>query len=92
MAKYMHVYNAKGYVLRTINIHMNKHEGDFNSVNILVRKNKDDKHGKMPTKYEELIDLLKDYDKVYDFYEWDSLMHGVKCYDIVLEGPEKGDE
>lgn len=83
---YMHVCTNKDYVLRVINIHMKKHDNNFNSVSIMIGKSEKDKHPKMPTRYEELIELLKDYDKVYEFYEFDSSMHGVKSYNIILEG------
>lgn len=85
MGSYKHMCTDKEYLLRTINLHLKKYDNNFYSVNIMVGKNKKDQHPVMPTKYDELIDLLKDYDKVYEFYEFDSLRRGVKCYDIILE-------
>ena len=83
---YQHMKTDKDYVLRTINIRLKQMDGRFECINITVYKNKEDKHPKMPTQYDEVIELLKDYDKVYEFYEMESAMHGLRCYDIILEG------
>lgn len=88
---YMHVCTNKNYVLRVINMRLARCDGDWSHIDVLVFKNKKSKCADRPNSFEELEKLLKNYDKVYDFYECESAMHGVVCYDIILEG-EQNDE
>lgn len=81
----MHVYTNKNYVLRTINSKLSE-KGDFKYLDILVFDNKDSKQAESIESLEQLEEVLKDYDKVYSFYEAESLKHGVTCYDIILKG------
>lgn len=83
MTKYMHVMTNKNYVLRSIRMRMQ--DKDWSCIDVLIFKHKNSKEADKPTSYEELEELLKDYDRVYSFYEAQSLMHGVTCYDIILE-------
>ena len=91
MTKYYHISTNKNYVLRSISMRLNA-KGDWKYLDILVFKNRQSKIADRPESYEELEKLLKDYDKVYEFYEAESNMNGLICYDIILEGPEEEDK
>lgn len=88
MGKYYHVCTNKNYVLRSISMRLQA-KGDWKYLDVLVFKNREAKEADRPESYEELEELLKDYDKVYEFYEAESLQHGLICYDIILEGVDK---
>ncbi len=81
-----HIYTAKRKVLWEIGSKLQE-LGDFKYLDILVIKKKhgDDYIGKKPNSYKELIELLKDYGSVYDFYEVETILHGAIGYDIILE-------
>ena len=79
-----HVYTAKRYILCKINSRLQE-LGDWKYFDILVFKNKQSHEAEKPNSYDELVELLKNYDSVYNFYEVESLMHGAVAYDIILE-------
>lgn len=79
-----HVYTSKNYVLRTINSKLQE-LGDWKYFDILVFKNRKSNEASKVESYDELISLLKDYDKVYSFYKVNSNVHGLEVYDIILE-------
>lgn len=79
----MKVMINKNLVLRTISSKL-KEKGDFKYLDILVFKNKDSKEAESIDNLEQLEEILKDYQKVYSFYEAESAMNGLTCYDIIL--------
>lgn len=79
-----HVYTNKNYVLRTIKSKLDE-LGDWKYFNILIIAKLSSHRALSPTSYNELVEMLSDYDKVYSFHEVESLRHGEVAYDIVLE-------
>lgn len=73
-----HVYTAKRKVLLTIN------QYDWNVLDILVFNHIDSFEAEQPKSYEELVELLKDYDKVYSFNKVETIKHGAVAFDIIL--------
>lgn len=82
-----HIYTAKRYVLTTINTKLQE-LGDWKYFDILVFKTRNSKEADKPESFEELVKLLEKYDKVYNFYEVATNLHGAVAYDIILEGEE----
>lgn len=89
MTKYMHVFTNKNYVLRSIKMRLNSKNNDWKYFSVLVFKNKKSHEAESPESFEELERILKDYDKVYSFYEVQTLRNGEIGYDIILEGEEE---
>ena len=85
-----HVYTAKRKVLWEINSKLQE-MGDFKYLDIQVIKapilleNVKDIKTYWPKSYEELIELLKDVDKVYSFNRVETNLHGAIGYDIIIE-------
>ena len=84
MKKEYHIYTATRYVLRTISSKLQE-LGDFKHFDILVFKNKNDGIADKPNTYEELVELLKDYDSVYSFNRVETKLHGAIGYDIIIK-------
>ncbi len=78
-----HVYTAKRYVLLTISNQLQE-LGDFKYFDILVFDHKGSGIANRPNSYEELEELLKGYDKVYDFSRVETMLHGAIGYDIII--------
>ena len=79
----MHVYTSKRYVLTTINSKLEE-VGDWKYFDILVFKNKTSHEAEQPSSYDELVELLKDCDKVYSFNRVETIQHGAIAYDIII--------
>lgn len=79
-----HIYTATRYVLVTIKTEID-YETSWDDLSVLVFKTGDAKEATKPKTYEDLVKLLEDYDKVYDFYRV-KLDNGEIGYDIILEG------
>ncbi len=80
---YHHIYTAKRYVLWTISDEMQR-LGDFKFLDILVFKSSKSGVADKPESFEELEELLKDCDKVYNFNKVETKLHGAVGYDIVI--------
>lgn len=88
-----HIYTSKRKVLLEISNKM-KEMGDFKYLDILVIKSKhptnnifgNDGYADKPNSYEELVELLKDVDKVYSFNKVETKLHEAIGYDIIIEG------
>lgn len=78
-----HIYTAKRYVLWTISSKL-RELGDFKYFDILVFKNSKLGVADKPNSYEELQELLNDYDSVYAFNRVETNLHGAIGYDIIL--------
>ena len=79
-----HIYTNKNYVLRTIGNEYQQLK-DWKYFNIMVFENKHSHQAIFIDSYEQLVELLKDYDKVYSFYKVESLRNGEIAYDIILK-------
>ena len=90
-----HIYTSKRYVLLEISEKL-KYDcnNNFSRLDILVFKNPKNGFAEKPSTYQELEELLKDYDKVYDFNRVETQLHGAIGYDIILDGDDEmeGDE
>lgn len=78
-------YNTN-YVLRKISesIYLDKTTNE-QLINVYVfPKSAMLNEGYVPTTYEELVELLKDYEMVYDFYEAETTSI-INAYDIILD-------
>ena len=84
-----HIYTNKRRVLLEISEKLKyDYNGDFKYFDILVFKHNNPKHNRVgfkPESYEELVELLKDVDKVYSFDRVETSLHGAIGYDIVIE-------
>ena len=78
-----HVYTSKRYVLCTINSKLLE-MGDWKYFYILVFQHKNSHEAEQPNSYEELVELLKDCDKVYSFDRVETMKHGAIAYDIII--------
>jgi len=79
-----HIYTSKRKVLLDIGSKLEE-LGDWKHFDILVFNHKTSKSAKKPESYDELQNILSSYDKVYGFYEVETLLHGAVAYDIILE-------
>ena len=82
----MKVKYNKNYVLRKINenVYLDKITNE-RLINVLVfPKSTILNEAYRPGTYEELVELLKDYNMVYNFYEAETTSI-IKAYDIILE-------
>ena len=82
---YQHIYTSKRYVLCEINSKLLE-MGDWKYFDILVFQHKDDHVADRPESYDELVELLKDCDRVYSFHRVETKLHGAIAYDISIEG------
>lgn len=78
-----HIYTNKRYVLLTISDQL-KELGDFKYFDILVFKNSKSGIADKPESFEELEELLKDCDSVYNFNKVETKLHGAIGYDIII--------
>ena len=79
----MKVRINKNYVLRKISEKLNE-LGDWKYFDVLVFAHQQSLTAEKPESYEELVELLKDYDSVYQFNEVETNLHGAVAYDIIL--------
>lgn len=79
-----HIYTSKRKVLWEINSKLLE-LGDFKHLDILVFEHKDSKEATKPNSYEELVEILKNVDKVYSFNRVETILHGAIAYDIIIE-------
>ena len=88
-----HIYTSKRYVLLEISEKLKyDYNNDFKYFDILVFKNPRCGVANKPNSYQELEELLKDYDKVYDFNRVETKLHGAIGYDIILDGDDEKEE
>lgn len=78
-----HIYTAKRYVLWTIR-DKEWELGNYIYKDIYVFQHKDSKEAEAPDSYEELCELLRDVERVYDFYPVKD-KDGNLGYDIIIE-------
>lgn len=82
----MKVKYNKNYILRKVSesIYLDKTTNE-QLINVYVfPKSTMLNEGYIPTTYEELVELLNDYEMVYDFYETETTST-IKAYDIILD-------
>lgn len=92
MEKTYHIYTSKRYVLLTIKQKLEE-LGDFKYLDILVIKSQKPSNnifemdGRLykPKTYDELVELLKNIDKVYSFDRVETNIQGATGYDIIVE-------
>ena len=79
----MHVYINKNKVLLDINTKQNE-LGGWKYLDILIFENKKSTTAYAPESFVDLIEKLKDVDKVYSFHEVETNLHGAVAYDIII--------